>query len=90
MSLMSIERYNMLKNAATKQLDNQYGIKTDEKKPNLNKYIDAYANAYAQNQNLGQNVFDYSNASDKELQNWALAKEMRKNTGYTLFKGKNF
>lgn len=84
---MTIERYNMLKNFADEWLKQK--LKTEyDKIPK--GYLDAYANAYAQNQNLGQNVFDYSNASDKELQNWALAKEMRKNTGYTLFKGKNF
>ena len=71
MSIVSIKRYNQLKYVADTKLKSKLGASNDSMPQ---EYIDAYANAYAQNQNLGQNVFDYSNASDKELQNWALAK----------------
>ena len=82
MSLLSIVRYMMLKNIAIRQLQ-QKGINYDYKNPNnpINGYIDAYANAYAQNQNgNNENTFNQNrNGSDKEVQNWSQGKNIRDN-----------
>ncbi len=93
MGIISDLSYNYHKGSAESYIKRKFNSDDEsynDFKSSYTKELDAFYNAYAEAENVFPDKTRYENASDKELQNWALAKEMRKNTGYTLFKGKNF